>query len=300
MQGLFSFRHDLASRAAALSFASNATLMVLKLSVGFATGSVAVLSDGVDSAEDLLASTFAFLSIRMASHPADEGHPYGHGRAETMAAAAQALLIAGGGAFIIFQAVRRLIEGEAQIDTAPALIAMSATAAVNLAVVMYVGRAARMTGSPALMADTRHLWTNIAQAIAVVSGLALVAATGEEIFDPIVALGLAAYLLWTAGQLGMTVVDEVMDVRLPEGEERLIIDCLEACREQGVRGYHDLRTRRAGRQRYVDCHVLVDSQQTVAAAHDLSEAIELAIRERLPNAVVTVHVDPYDGSAVDA
>jgi cation diffusion facilitator family transporter len=297
MQGLLSIRNDLASRAAALSFVSNATLMTLKLTVGLLTGSVAVLSDGVDSAEDLFASTFAFLSIRLASQPADEEHPYGHGRAETMAAAAQALLIGAGGGFIIFQALRRLVNGDVEINTGPGLIAMAVTAAINVAVVLYVGRAARATGSPALMADTRHLWTNIAQAAAVSFGLALVAITGNHVFDPIVALALAAYLLWTASQLGATVINEVMDVRLPENEERLIVASVEASRDLGALGYHDLRTRKSGRQRYVEFHLLVDSQQTVAAAHELSEAVERGINECLPGAIVTVHVDPHDASA---
>ena len=108
--------------------------MVLKLAVGIMTGSIAVLSDAIDSAEDAIASTFAFLSIRWASQPADEEHPYGHGKAESIAAAGQAVLIAGGAGFIIYQAVPRLIEGDAEIQTTPGLIAMSVTAAVNVCV----------------------------------------------------------------------------------------------------------------------------------------------------------------------
>src|SRR3990172_4226294 len=104
------FRSDLASRAAALSFTSNFTLMVLKLVVGIPTGSIAVLSDAIDSAEDVVASTFAFISIRLATQPADEEHPYGHGKAESLAAAAQALLIAGGAGFIVFAPTQRLIQ----------------------------------------------------------------------------------------------------------------------------------------------------------------------------------------------
>ena len=142
-----SFRFDLASRAAALSFTSNLTLMFLKFTVGILTGSIAVLSDAVDSAEDAVASVFAFLSIRLASQPADAEHPYGHGKAESIAAAGQAVLIAGGGGFIIFQAVRRLMERDVEIDTGPGLIALAVTAVVNVAVVLYVRRAARLMPS---------------------------------------------------------------------------------------------------------------------------------------------------------
>ena len=291
----FSFRSDLASRAAALSFTSNLTLMILKFVVVALTGSIAVLSDAIDSAEDAVASTFAFLSIRLASRPADEEHPYGHGKAESIAAAGQALLIAGGGAFIVVAAVRRFMESDVEIDTAPGMIALAVTAVVNVAVVLYVSRAARLTGSVALAADTRHLWTNVVQAGAVILALGLVALTGSTIFDPIAGLLLAAYLFWTAGQVFTTALAEIMDVRLPEEEEQLIEACLGEQRGGGIRGYHGLRTRKAGRQRYIDFHLLVDPQQTVEAAHALCDTLEESIQARLPGAVVTIHLEPDDG-----
>jgi cation diffusion facilitator family transporter len=292
---IFAFRSDLASRAAALSFTSNLTLMLMKFAVAFATGSIAVLSDAVDSAEDVIASTFAFLSIRLASQPADEEHPYGHGKAESLAAAGQALLIAGGAGYIVARAVERLVAGGADIQTTPGLIALSVTAAINVGVALYVGRAARLTRSVALRADTRHLWTNVAQACGVVLALALVALTDNSVFDPLMALALAAYLLWTAGQVFVAALSEIMDVRLPERERRLIERCLEECRERGVRGYHDLRTRKAGRQRYIDLHLLVDPHATVDAAHAICDGLEETIRALLPGAVLTIHLEPDDG-----
>jgi cation diffusion facilitator family transporter len=293
----FGFRTDLASRAAALSFTSNLTLMVMKFVVGIMSGSIAVLSDAIDSAQDVVASLFAFISIQLASQPADEEHPYGHGKAESLAAAGQALLIAGGAGYIVARAVLRLIDHDVQIDTTPGLIALAVTAVVNVGVVLYVGRAARLTGSVALRADTRHLWTNVVQAIGVVVALSLVAITGHSIFDPIMALALAVYLIWTAGQVFVTALSEIMDVRLPRHEQELIEQALYDHRLAGVRGYHDLRTRKAGRQRYVELHLGVDPQQTVEAAHDLCEQVEAAIRSRLPGVVVvTIHLEPDSGS----
>ena len=291
---LLGFRNDLASRAAALSFTSNLTLMIMKFAVGILTGSIAVLSDAIDSAEDVVASTFAFVSIRLGTQPADEEHPYGHGKAESLAAAAQALLIAGGAAYIIVRALQRLIGADAEINPGPGLIALSVTAVVNVGVAMYVGQAARRTGSVALKADTRHLWTNVAQAVGVVIALSLVAITDNHIFDPIMALVLAVYLLWIASQVFMGALGEIMDVRLPEREERLVEACLTEHRG-GVRGYHHLRTRKAGRQRYIDLHLLVDPQQTVEQAHELCDALEETIHARLPGAVVTIHLEPDDG-----
>lgn len=293
--GFFAIRSDLASRAAALSFTANFSLMILKIAVGIATGSVAVLSDGVDSAQDSVASIFAFISIRLASAPADEDHPYGHGKAEAVAAAAQALLIAGGGGFIVYQAVQRLIDRDVTIDTTPGMIALGVTAAVNLAVVWYVGRAARTTGSVALKADTRHLWTNVAQAGGVLLALTLVATTGHTLFDPVMALLLAAFILWTASQVFTTAMAEIMDMRLPPDEERLVTACIDEHRDRGVRGYHHLRTRKAGRQRYIDFHLLLDPKESIEEAHTVCDALEGAIQQALPGAVVNIHLEPDDG-----
>jgi cation diffusion facilitator family transporter len=289
-----SIRSDIASRAAAVSFTSNLSLMILKLVVGILTGSIAVLSDGIDSGQDLVASTFALVSIRLASQPADEEHPYGHGKAESIAAAGQALLIAGGAAFIVTQAVRRLIHHHVHIDTTPGLIALAVTAAVNVGVAIYVGRAAKTTESMALRADTRHLWTNVVQAFGVLLALSLVALTDNVIFDPIMALLLAGYLLWTAGHIFTSALTEIMDMRLPPREERVIETCLSELRG-GVRGYHHLRTRKAGRQRYIDLHLIVDPQQSVADAHELCDRLEHEIQSQLAGAVVTIHLEPDDG-----
>jgi cation diffusion facilitator family transporter len=292
---VFGFRTDLASRAAALSFTSNLTLMVMKFVVAIMSGSIAVLSDAIDSAEDVVASLFAFISIQLASQPADEEHPYGHGKAESLAAAGQALLIAGGACYIIARAVQRLNQHHVQIDTTPGLIALSITAAVNVGVVLYVGRAARLTGSVALRADTRHLWTNVVQASGVVLALTLVAITGHSIFDPIMALLLAVFLIWTAAQVFLTALSEIMDVRLPKHEQALIEACLREHKSESVRGYHHLRTRKAGRQRYIDLHLIVDPSQSVAAAHAVCDRLEEAIRSRLAGAVVTIQLEPDDG-----
>ena len=293
--GFLAFRSDLASRAAALSFTSNFLLMILKIVVGIISGSVAVLSDGIDSAEDSVASVFAFISIQLASAPADEEHPYGHGKAESVAAAGQAVLIAGAAGFIVYQAVQHLVDRDVEIDTTPGVIALVVTAVVNVGVVLYVSRAARQTGSVALQADARHLRTNIVQAAGVLLALVLVATTGHTLFDPIMALLLAAYLLWTASQVFMTGLAEIMDMRLPEDEQNIVIACIDEGRDRGVRGYHHLRTRKAGRQRYIDFHLLVDPEETVDKAHTVCDAIEHAIQEKLPGAVVVMHLEPDDG-----
>ena len=285
---------DLASRAAGLSFSSNFTLMFLKLAVGLYTGSIAVLSDALDSAEDTVASSFAFVTVRLSARPADVEHPYGHGKAETLAAGGQAVLIGGGGVFIMYQAVRRLMVGQADIVLGPGLATMLVTALANLGVVIFVGRAARATGSLALTSETRHLRTNIAQALAVTVGLALVGLTGRNLFDPLVALFLAGYLLWTALRIFQTALVQIMDVSLPASDLDIIEDSILRFRPQ-IAGYHHLRTRRSGHERYIELHLVVDPRKSVEEVHDVCDRIEGEVVRRLPGAVVTIHVEPADG-----
>lgn len=284
---------DLASRAAGLSFLSNSTLMLLKLVVGLYTGSIAILSDAMDSAEDTLSSSFAFFTVRVSARPADVDHPYGHGKVESLAAAMRALLIGGGGIFIVYQAVHRLIDGQKDIVLGPGLATMAATALVNLGVALYVGRAALATGSLALTSETRHLWTNIAQAVAVFAGLALVGLTGRNFCDPLVALLLAAYLLWTAAGIFQSALVQIMDMSLPPSELRIIDHCVLHLGDE-ITGYHDLRTRRSGRERHIDLHLVVDPAKSVAEVHDLCDRIEEEVVRHLPGSVVTIHVEPVD------
>lgn len=282
---------DIASRAAFLSFTSNAALMVLKLSVGLIFGSVAVLGDGIDSAEDVFASGLAFFTVRLALQPADEEHPYGHGKAESVAAMSQSALIAAGAAIIVFAAVGRFVAEEVEISLGPSLGTMIFAAVANLAVSAYALRAARISGSVAIAADARHLLTNVVQALAVITGLVLVLVTDNHIFDPIVALLLAAYLLWTAFTIFRSALSELIDTALPDETLDALRECL-AHEGHGMRGYHELRTRKSGRETYVDLHAVVDPKLSVSEAHQLVEDLEHDIAEMIPGAIVTVHLDP--------
>lgn len=282
---------DVASRAAALSVAANVVLMCLKITVGLMFGSVAVLGDGVDSAEDLVASGLVFLSVRLALQPADEAHPYGHGKAESLAALSQAGLIGAGAVFITVAALRRLAADDVEIHVAPSLATMGVAVALNLAVGAYAMRAAKISGSVAVAADARHLFTNVVQAGGVVLALVLVGATGEHFFDPAVALLLAAYLAWIAFNILRDALSELIDTALPDDEVARLEDVLKH-EAMGLRGFHGLRTRKSGRERHIEVHVLVDPALTVSQAHHQVDALQQEIERAVPGAVVSVHVDP--------
>lgn len=292
------FTLDIASRAAMLSFGANAVLMALKITIGLMFGSVAVLGDGVDSGEDVLASGLAFFTVRLALQPADLSHPYGYGKAESLAALSQAALIASGAAFIAIAAIRRLVVGDADIAVGPSLATMIVTALVNLGVMAYAFRAARISGSVAIASDARHLTTNVVQAVAVIVGLILVGVTGEHRYDPIVALLLAAYLAWIAYSILRVALSELIDTALPAEEVALLETCL-AHEAHGVRGYHALRSRKSGREKYIELHVLIDPALSVSEAHLRVEEIERDIQGLVPGAIVSIHVDPDEPGIMD-
>ena len=281
-------------RIATLSLLATVGLLALKLIMGLISGSIAVLSDALDSGNDLLAASGALISIQIAARAPDEEHPYGHGKAESISATISAGVVGLGGAFVLWQAARRLIEGSPEIHVALGLAPMVVAVVINSILSSGMRHVARRSQSLALASEATHLQTNVAQASMVIVGLALVGLTGQKVFDPIVAIGLALYMWRTAYGIIHDAVSEIMDVSLPEGERRLIYDCILSHADQ-VRGFHHLRTRRSGTSRYVEVHLVVDPEATVRQVHDLTDVLEAQIREGLPGSVITIHAEPDDG-----
>ena len=279
-------------RIAAISLIATAGLLALKLTLGLISDSIAVLGDAVDSGTDLTAATAALLSVQIAARPADEDHPYGHGKVESLSAGVAATIIALGGTFVVIQAVRRLVGEQPDINVGVGLAAMVTAAVVNVLLAYFMRREARRSSSLALRAESTHLQTNVVQAGTIIVGLLLVAATGREVFDPLVALGLAGYMGYTAYGLVRTALSEIMDEALPSWEVDVIEGILETHPE--VRGFHRLRTRRIGATRQVDLHMAVDAALTVAQVHVISEDVEREIEDRLPGTVVVIHVEPHE------
>lgn len=281
-------------RIASISLGVTACLLVIKLVLGIISDSIAVISDAVDSGTDLAAGTAALLSVRIAARPEDESHPFGHGKIESISAAVAATVVALGGTFVTFQAVRRLIEGSPHIDVGVGIIAVVIAAVANVIVAFFMRREAKRSHSMALQAESTHLVTNVVQATAIFVGLLLVAITDEEIFDPLVALGLAAYMGYTAIGLSRTALDDIMDRALPADDLRAICDVLVAHKDD-VRSFHRLRTRRSGAERQIDMHITVKPNMTVDEAHHICESLNGEIQKALPNSIILLHTEPDDG-----
>jgi cation diffusion facilitator family transporter len=282
-------------RAAALSVASNSLLIAAKLVAGFATGSVAVLTEGVHSSVDLLASIVALVSVRKSGEPADRDHRYGHEKVENLAAATEAALILVGAGIITYQAIARLVRGSHVHTVGIGIAVVAASAVVNLVVSRVIARRARASGSVALEGDAMHLSADALSSVAVLGGLVLIAATHAYWIDPVVALVVAAGLVIAGLRLLRRASRALVDEALPEADLALVRDAISAVgTPRGVIGFHELRSRAAGSRRYVDLHVQFAAGTTLEAAHATAHALSDEIALRLGGADVLVHLEPAD------
>jgi cation diffusion facilitator family transporter len=281
------------SRAALVSIVSNGALIALKLVAGAVTGSVAILTEAIHSAIDLLASFVAYFSVRQAEEPPDTEHRYGHEKFENVAAGVEGMLILVGSGIIVYASARKLVEG-GELEALGFGIGVVGFAAVaNLVVSAWLARQASKHDSAALEADAAHLRTDAYTSIGVLIGLALVEWTGETWIDPVVALIIAVAIVITGVRLLRGSWRELVDESLPPGELESIREAVESFGPRGVAGYHKLRTRRAGRQRYVDLHVQFRSGTSLEDAHATAHELQDAIRRRLAGATdVLIHLEP--------
>jgi cation diffusion facilitator family transporter len=280
------------SGAAGLSIASNSLLIAAKLAAAAITGSIAILTEALQSLIDLLASVVAFVSVRKADEPADEDHPYGHEKVESLAAAILGMLIILGAGVIVYEATRRLAEG-AEVDAlGVGMVVMGLSVVVDLFVSSVLLREARRHESVALEGDAAHLRTDALTSAGVLLGLALVELTGEVALDSVTALLVAVAIVVAGLRIIRRSSSVLVDETLPVGELDRIEQTIAAARPPQVAGYHKLRARRAGSRRYVDLHVQFRSGTTLESAHELAHAMRDAIEAALGNAEVLIHVEP--------
>jgi cation diffusion facilitator family transporter len=287
------------SRAAGLSIASNAALILLKVAAGAITGSIAILTEAVHSAIDLLASVVAFFSVRKAEEPPDPSHPYGHQKVENLTAALEGVLILVGAAIIIYESVRRLVS-PSKVDTLGVGIGVIGFSAIaNLAVSAYLYRQARASDSPALEGDAAHLRTDAFTSIGVLVGLVLVKITGSARFDPITALVIAVAIVWSGIRIVSRSSRVLVDEALPAGEMAAVREAIEAYHAPEVTGFHKLRARRAGSRRHIDLHVQFRKGTTLERAHEVSHELESAIGKRIRDSDVLIHLEPEHHPGLD-
>ncbi len=291
---------DKKTGAAALSVASNSLLIILKVVVGLVTGSVAVISEAIHSGMDLLAALIALFAVRASGRAADEEHPFGHGKFENIAGSIEALLIFAAAAWIIYEAVRKLVVPQDIVMPFWGVGVMAVSAVVNFVVSRRLFKVGGETDSVALRADAWHLRTDVYTSAGVMLGLLVIwlgglVGPGVNLrwFDPVVAIAVALMIMKAAWSLSRESIRDLLDVSLPAEDIEWITGFV-AEHWPDVRSLHHMRTRKAGPYRFIDFHLVVDDRMSVGESHALGDEIIVAIKERLPRVQVQIHVEPCD------
>jgi cation diffusion facilitator family transporter len=286
----------LKKRAAGISVAYNITLTLLKLAAAVLTGSVSLLSEAIHSATDIVASGLALVSVRAASLPPDQEHPYGHGKIESLAGFGESILLLMIVGYVVFESVQRLIKGSVVQNLDVGLWIMAFSAITSFLVSRHVKRIANRTRSLALKSNSQHLMVDSVTSVGVLGALLVTKLTGWEKADPVFALLLAVWMAVGAWKLAKQAFDQLIDRSLTDEELQEIKRIVE--NHPGIMGYHRLRSRLSGDTRYIDMHVVVPVDWSVVQAHDVADEIEKLVANALMPAVVVIHVDPFDETKV--
>ena len=277
----------LATRA---SVAVALTLIVVKTAAWMLTDSISILSSLIDSLMDVLASAINLFAVHHALQPPDREHRFGHGKAEPLAGLGQSAFIAGSAALLTIEAVRRLFHPQPVVAVEMGIGVMLFSIALTVMLVVFQRYVVRRTGSTAVGADALHYESDILINGSVIVSLGLSHWMGWQLADPIFAIAIAAYLVRGAWLIAHRSLDVLMDREFPDDERARIRGI--ALRHPEVTGMHDLRTRRAGIQQFIQLHLEMDGEKHLREAHEIADQVEAQIREAYPDAEVIIHQDP--------
>jgi cation diffusion facilitator family transporter len=291
-------------RVAMLSVMSNSFLVVFKVIVGIAIGSVSIMSEAIHSGMDLLAAIIAMFSVKTSSVPADERHPFGHGKIENISGFVEALLIFVAAFWIIFEALKKLNSPQVMENAGWGVGVMLFSSVMNYIVSRKLFQVGKEAESIALQADAWHLRTDVYTSVGVMTALSVIW-LGHRFFpdpdihwlDPVAAIFVAVLILHAAYELTVNSIRDLMDVQLPSEEEKYIRDII--INHPRICGFHQLRTRKAGHIRFVEFHIKVDSHMTVHDSHNITKILKQDIRKKFTDCVITIHIEPCDGECSD-
>jgi cation diffusion facilitator family transporter len=271
-----------------LSILSNLTLIIMKISAGLISGSVSILSEAIHSSMDLVASVVAYYSVKVSCLPADDDHPYGHGKFENVSGVIEALLIIIAAVWIIFEAVQKIFK-DVKIEALGLSIGvMVVSSAMNSYVSRRLSQVAKETGSVAIEADALHLRTDVYTSAGVAVGLALIWVTGKRIFDPIAAILVALFIVREAYVLLRRAFLPLLDISW---------DPQEISRLEGIIAgfdvkFHGLKTRKSGNYRFVEFHIEMPEKTPLAEVHDICDQLEAAVGREFQQTEVSIHPEP--------
>jgi cation diffusion facilitator family transporter len=281
------------ARYAWLSIATAIATMGLKTVAYLLTGSVGLLSDAMESLVNLVGAIMALWMLTVAARPADEDHAYGHNKAEYFSSGVEGTLILFAAASIAWAAVRRLLEPKELEQLGLGLTVSVVASLLNLGAALLLLRVGRRRHSITLEANAHHLMTDVWTSAGVLAGVGAVALTGWQRLDPLVALVVAANIVWTGVRIVRRSVGGLMDSALPAQDQETIRKVLASHTGDGI-AFHALRTRQAGPRGFVDLHLLVPDDWTIKRSHTLAEQVERELRAALPRVTATIHLEPID------
>ena len=281
-------------KATVVSSSVAAVLTLIKLAIGIASGSVAVLASAVDSILDMFVSIFNYFAISNSEKPADRIFNYGRGKIEALASVIEGTIISISGLFLLYQAAKKAINNEASQYLEISIYVMIISLIITISLVIYLNFIAKKTNSMVIKADALHYKTDVFSNVAVLSSLLLVTFTGYEIIDVFVGGGIALYIIYSAYELihdgVLVLLDRAVDEELVSNIEKIIKD------NKKVNAYHLLKTREAGHQTFVEVHLVFDCIITLMEAHKASDSIEYKIKklDKKRDWIINIHMDPYD------
>lgn len=281
--------------SAAISIFSNLTLILIKITAGILSGSISVLSEALHSLADLSASCIAYFSVSKSSKPADEDHPFGHGKYEDLAGFIEAILIILTALYILFVACEKIIVkgGDYEIQTTIGISIMFLSVIVNWVVSSYLNKVAIKTDSIALKTDAEHLRADIYSSLGIIAGLFAVRITGLSILDPIIAIFVATIIFKTGIKLTKQSSNNLLDGSLPKEDKNAIDEAIKSFEPHGVIGTKQIRTSKSGSKRLIQMTILLPSGMTLIEAHNICDKIETKIREKLKNCDIIIHAEPF-------
>ena len=286
-------------KATVVSSSVAAVLTLIKLIIGFASGSVAVLASAIDSVLDMFVSIFNYFAISNSEKPADKTFNYGRGKTEALASVIEGTIITISGLFLLYQAVKKAMSNEVSQLLETSIIIMLITLVITISLVLYLNYVAKKTNSMVIKADALHYKTDVFSNGAVLISLILVSLTGYEIIDVIVGGGIALYIIYSAYSL----IHEGILVLLDRAVDEELVSKIEEIIKQNdkVNTYHLLKTREAANQTFVEVHLVFNCLITLMEAHKASDSIENKIKKLYSRRdwIINIHMDPYDDFKVN-
>ncbi len=265
--------------------------------MAYFSGSVGVLSEGIHSTLDLVSAAISFFTVRVAGKPADEDHPFGHGKIETVSSLFESLLLVAAAALIVVEGIEHFKNPQPVQFQALAMFAMVVSLVVSFAVYRHNLAASRVTDSSAIKVNALHFLSDVVASAGILVGLLILKFTGWLVIDALMAFAVAAYILIISLKQVRESIGELTDTQLPEREIRAIRRLLDEFKDDAIEA-HELRTRKSGANRHMDFHLVVCGQMSVDESHAVCDRIEARVDAMFPRSSVNIHVEPCEKEIV--